>query len=82
MTFDYYNEAIAFCEASKMLNPSKPFKKGVLWHVSFLKPDAEKAEYEKLPHWEKPFKGYDEWRNVEGLMKVDPYVSQAVINLH
>lgn len=65
MEFDYYNEAIAFMRASQALSPTKPWKRGLKWCVSYPR-SPEKAVYVKVADWKPPL-GYNEWRGLEAL---------------
>lgn len=80
--FNTYNEAMSFAQGAAMLNPSKPYKVGLEWKVSFTR-GLEKAEFEQVEDWKKPgvyFEGklvessYDEWKGVEGLYHLPAYV--------
>lgn len=61
--FDFYNEAIAFMQASKALHPTKPWKRGLMWCVSYPRP-PEKAVYVKVEDWIPPNDLYNEWRGL------------------
>lgn len=79
MEFDYYNEAVAFCQQSSALSPSKPFRGlDLKWHVA-LPRQPEKAQFVKVEEWCKPFPGYDEWKGVEGLYHLPVYVPQPKV---
>lgn len=67
MRFDSYNAAVGFMHASALLNPSKPFKKGMLWHVTMMNPAPGKHRFQRVDDWEKPGAYYDHWKGVEGL---------------
>jgi len=79
MVFGSYNEAVAFCKQSTALNPSKPYKQGMDWKVSFVRNNIETAKFERLEHWEKPFQSYNEWKSVEALYHLPVYIEQKAL---
>lgn len=63
--FDYYNEAAQFANQFAALNPTKPYRRsGGGWSVSMIG-QMQPAKYAKLPHWEKPFPSYNDFKSVD-----------------
>jgi hypothetical protein len=73
-SFDFYNQAVAFCKTSEGLSPSKPYKKGAKWVVSIVSPVKGQAQAERVEDWKKPFALYNEWRGYEGLEGLEPNI--------